>query len=63
MMTRIIVWILIAVVLAIVVRWSINQLRALPSYVGPLGRTWHIAFHVICGLILLFLITPILVIR
>ncbi len=61
-MARLIVYALLAVVLAIVVRWSLKELRALPSYVGPLGRTWHIAFHVICGLILLFLITPILVI-
>ncbi len=35
---------------------------ALPAYVGPLGRAWHYGFYVICGLILLFLITPILVI-
>lgn len=35
---------------------------ALPPYVGPLGRTWHYTFYLICGLVLLFLITPILVI-
>jgi putative spermidine/putrescine transport system permease protein len=37
-------------------------MAALPPYVGPLGRTWHYTFRAICGLILLFLITPILVI-
>jgi len=37
-------------------------MAALPPYVGPLGRTWHYSFRVICGLILMFLITPILVI-
>ena len=61
-MTRILVYVLLAAILALVVRWSLRELRALPSYVGPLGRAWHITFHVICGLILLFLITPILVI-
>ena len=37
-------------------------MAALPPYVGPLGRAWHYGFYVICGLVLLFLITPILVI-
>ena len=35
---------------------------ALPTYASPLERVWHYAFHLICGLIFLFLITPILVI-
>ncbi len=35
---------------------------ALPSYVGPLGRTWHYSFRVICAFVFLFLIAPILVI-
>jgi len=35
---------------------------ALPPYVGPIGRTWHYTFRVICALIFLFLIAPILVI-
>ena len=35
---------------------------ALPPYVGPMGRTWHYGFRVLCGLIFLFLIAPILVI-
>ena len=35
---------------------------ALPPYVGPIGRTWHYTFRVICGMIFLFLIAPILVI-
>ncbi|MEH6404815.1 MAG: ABC transporter permease [Sneathiella sp.] len=34
----------------------------LPSYAGPLETTWYYGFRVICGLILLFLIAPILVI-
>lgn len=35
---------------------------AVPSYAGPLERTWYYAFRVICGLIFFFLIAPILVI-
>lgn len=35
---------------------------ALPSYATPLQRTWHYAFRVIVGLILVFLIAPIVVI-
>lgn len=34
----------------------------LPSYAGPLETTWYYGFRVICGLILLFLIAPILVV-
>ena len=35
---------------------------AVPSYAGPLERTWYYAYRLICGLILFFLIAPILVI-
>ena len=35
---------------------------ALPTYATPIEKVWHYAFHVICGLIFLFLIAPILVI-
>ncbi|MBL9060631.1 MAG: ABC transporter permease [Mangrovicoccus sp.] len=35
---------------------------ALPSYATPLERIWRFVFHVLCGLILLFLIAPILII-
>jgi putative spermidine/putrescine transport system permease protein len=35
---------------------------ALPAYVGPLERFWYYAFRTICGLILFFLIAPIVVI-
>ncbi len=34
----------------------------LPSYAGPLETTWYYTFRIICGLILLFLIAPILVV-
>jgi len=34
----------------------------LPSYAGPLETFWYYGFRVICGLILLFLIAPILVV-
>jgi len=61
-MTRTLIFALLAVIGIIVLRWAIRELRALPSYVGLLGRSWHVGFRVICGLILLFLITPILVI-
>ena len=35
---------------------------ALPSYAGPLERTWYYTFRVICGLIFFFLIAPIIII-
>ena len=60
--TKIIVYALLFVCLAVAVRGSIRGLRNLPPYVGPLGRAWFITFRVICGAILLFLIMPILVI-
>lgn len=34
----------------------------LPSYAGPIEKTWYYSFRIICALILLFLIAPILVI-
>ena len=62
MTMEIVVYGILAVCLVFAVRGSINGLRGLPSYVGPLGRFWYVAFRVICGAVLLFLITPILVI-
>lgn len=59
---QIIAWIIVAAILAVAARWTLRELRALPPYVGLVGRVWHITFRVFCGLILLFLITPILVI-
>ena len=35
---------------------------ALPAYASPLQRVWHYAFRVLVGLILFYLIAPILVI-
>jgi len=35
---------------------------ALPSYAGPLERTWYYTFRIICGLIFFFLIAPLVVI-
>ena len=35
---------------------------ALPIYAGPLERTWHYTYLVICALIFLFLIAPILIV-
>ncbi|MDX1609097.1 MAG: ABC transporter permease [Halofilum sp. (in: g-proteobacteria)] len=35
---------------------------SLPSYAGPLERTWYYTYRVICGLIFFFLIMPIVVI-
>lgn len=61
-MADLIIYALMLVAAILVVRWAIKELRALPSYVGLLGRTWHIGFRTGCGLILLFLIMPILVI-
>jgi len=61
-MAKIFIYALLFVCLALAVRGSIKGLKNLPPYIGPLGRTWYITFRVICGAILLFLITPILVI-
>jgi putative spermidine/putrescine transport system permease protein len=33
----------------------------LPSYASPLEKTWYYVFRIICGLVLLFLIAPIIV--
>ena len=35
---------------------------ALPTYAGPLERTWYYLYRVICGAIFLFLILPIIII-
>jgi putative spermidine/putrescine transport system permease protein len=35
---------------------------ALPSYAGPLERTWHYTYLVICAAIFVFLIAPILIV-
>ena len=35
---------------------------ALPTYASPLEKTWHYTYLVICGLIFLFLISPILIV-
>lgn len=35
---------------------------ALPTYAGPLERTWYYTFRTICGLIFFFLIAPLVVI-
>ncbi|MDH3263872.1 MAG: ABC transporter permease, partial [Paracoccaceae bacterium] len=35
---------------------------ALPSYASPLETVWYYTYRVICGLILLFLIAPILIV-
>lgn len=35
---------------------------ALPTYAGPLERTWYYAFRIFCGVVFFFLIAPILVI-
>ena len=61
-MVKLLVYAVLLVCLAVAVRASFRGLKDLPDYVGPLGRTWFITFRVICGAILLFLITPILVI-
>lgn len=37
-------------------------MTTLPPYVGLLGRTWHYVFRLVCGLILLYLILPVLIV-
>ena len=61
-MAKILVYAVLFVCFAVAVRGSIKGLKNLPPYVGPLGRAWYVTFRVICAAILLFLITPILVI-
>ena len=61
-MLKALVYLLLLVCLVVAARASIKGLRTLPPYVGWLGRTWFVTFRVICGAILVFLITPILVI-
>jgi putative spermidine/putrescine transport system permease protein len=61
-MVDLIIYALMLIAAAVVMRWAVMELRALPTYVGLLGRFWHIGFRLICGLILLYLIVPILAI-
>jgi putative spermidine/putrescine transport system permease protein len=61
-MLKALIYLLLLVCLAVAVRASYKGLKNLPEYVGLLGRTWFVTFRVICGAILVFLITPILVI-
>lgn len=61
-MITILLYGLLFLIFAIAVVYSIKGLRNLPPYIGPLGKAWFITFRVICGLILLYLILPILVI-
>jgi putative spermidine/putrescine transport system permease protein len=59
---QIIAWLVIIAIFIWIGRSMVKELRAMPPYVGLLGRVWHLSFRTLCGLILLFLITPILVI-
>lgn len=61
-MITILLYGLLLLIFAIAVVYSIKGLRNLPPYIGPLGKAWFVTFRVICGLILLYLILPILVI-
>ena len=61
-MSRILAYIVLFIILIVVVRAMARSVANLPVYTTPLGKAWHVTFRVICGLILLYLITPILVI-
>lgn len=61
-MLKPLIYALLVVIAILVVRWAIRSVRRLPPYVGPLGKAWHVGFRIFCGLVLLYLITPILVI-
>ncbi len=61
-MLKALIYLLLLVCLVVAARGSYKGLQNLPPYVGWLGRTWFVTFRVICGAILVFLITPILVI-
>jgi len=61
-MLKTLIYLLLLVCLLVAARGSYKGLKNLPPYVGWLGRTWFVTFRVICGAILVFLITPILTI-
>ena len=61
-MAKLLVYGLLIVGVILAVRGFARALKNLPPYVGLLEKTWFVTFRVICGLILLYLITPILVI-
>ncbi len=61
-MAKLLIYALLLVCLIVAVRASYKGLKNLPPYIGWLGRTWFVTFRVLCGAILVFLITPILVI-
>jgi putative spermidine/putrescine transport system permease protein len=55
-------YVILAVIAAAIVWWSFRSVAKLPPYVTLGGKAWHVGFHLFCGAVLLFLITPILVI-
>jgi len=59
---RVLTYIVLFIVLVVIIRGLARSVAKLPVYTTVLGKTWHITFRVLCGLILLYLITPILVI-
>jgi putative spermidine/putrescine transport system permease protein len=59
---RILFYLVLLALVAYAARSAYLGLKNLPVYVGPLGRVWFVLYRVICGAILLYLITPILVI-
>lgn len=61
-MADLIIYALMIIAAMIIARWALKELRALPPYIGLLGRVWHVGFRAMCGFILLYLIAPILVI-
>jgi putative spermidine/putrescine transport system permease protein len=61
-MVKLLVYGIFVVGLILAVRGFARALKNLPPYVGLLEKSWFVTFRVICGLILLYLITPILVI-
>ncbi|MFT5175677.1 MAG: hypothetical protein ACI8W7_003869, partial [Gammaproteobacteria bacterium] len=44
-MVDLIIYALMLIAAAVVMRWAVMELRALPTYVGLLGRFWHIGFR------------------
>ena len=55
-------WALLLLAILLVAIWCQRALTKLPVYTGLLGKTWFCIYRIFCGLVLLFLIMPILVI-
>ena len=61
-MLKPLIYICLALIFAYVVYWARGSIRRLPPYTTTGGKAWHVGFRLTVWAILIFLITPILVI-